>query len=74
MLKKAEIDRLDLFDVLLDHFEEVNALGATPIENLRLIDNELIFLAQVREDDVERINRLMERALAVRAGLMKTIQ
>jgi hypothetical protein len=72
MTKTLE-DRLDLSQQVLAGWSEMVELGATPVENLRLIENEIAVLGQHLEEDPERVRELMERWLSLAERLRLSI-
>jgi hypothetical protein len=72
VIAKASNDRLDLSERVLAGWEGMVAMGATPTENLRLIENELAIL-QNMSDEPERRARLIERYEALADGLRRGV-
>jgi hypothetical protein len=74
ILNKTNLDRIDLCEHVLAHWEGIIELGGTPVENLRLFTNEIQCLQNLREQDPERVDGLIERLRAVIAALSANIQ
>ena len=64
-LIKAHVDRLDLSEQVLARWEQMMELGATPAENLRLIESEIGILRRLLTDDPHRVADLIKRYEAV---------
>ncbi|GEM_PF-3243093 len=70
IITKARIDRLDLAEQVLQNWEAMEALGALPSENLRMIENEIEAIAGYRDGDPDRVDKMM-RQLALLADALR---
>jgi hypothetical protein len=68
----AKLDRIDMSEQVLNGWPVMLRLGATPAENLRLIENEIEAL-QALTDQPERRAGLIERYKDLGAGLRQDI-
>lgn len=69
---KANADRLDLSERVVAGWEGMVAAGASPVENLRLIENEIAIL-QKMTDEPERRAVLIKRYSLLANGLRQKI-
>jgi len=72
-LTKANIDRLDLSERLAEEWENLTGVADAVSENLRLIENEIKILGDLRSADPDRVDALIAKYSAFRDALQRKI-